>query len=452
MSVATSPDQVAPPRLKRVLSLWDLIFYGIVCVTPIAPLPLFGITQKLSSGHAVTTIVLAMAAMLPTAASYGRMAAIYPTAGSAYTYVGRGLNPHLGFLAGWAMFLDYLLIPLINVIFGAVTLHRLIPSVPYAVWAALFAMAITGLNLRGIRSTARANQLLLLLMSLVLVAFAVAAVRYLLGHQDWAGLFSTQPFYNPATFNFAAIRTATSFAALTYIGFDSVTTLAEEVHDPKKNVMRAAVTVCLFTGLVGGLVVYLGQLVWPGWLDFPNLETSFMDVTRRVGGPLLFHAMGATFLLAVFGSALTGQAGAARLLFSMGRENALPRSLFARVNAEGGVPAWNITFIGIITFAGALIFGYEQAAEVLNFGAFLAFMGVNLASVKHIWQNARGASALASAALPALGFLFCLWIWISLPMPAKLIGGAWLAVGLIHAAITSRGFRRPPVALDFTEQ
>ena len=102
----------APPRLRRVLSLWDLILYGIVLIMPIAPVPLFGIVQKLSLGHAVTTILIGMVAMMLTAFSYGRMAALYPSAGSAYTYVGRGLNPHLGFLAGWAMFLDYLLVPL----------------------------------------------------------------------------------------------------------------------------------------------------------------------------------------------------------------------------------------------------------------------------------------------------------------------------------------------------
>ena len=100
------------PRFKRVLTLWDLIFYGIVLIMPIAPIPLFGIAQQLSRGHFVTTILIAMVAMMLTAVSYGRMAALYPTAGSAYTYVGRGLHPHLGFITGWAMILDYVIQPL----------------------------------------------------------------------------------------------------------------------------------------------------------------------------------------------------------------------------------------------------------------------------------------------------------------------------------------------------
>src|SRR5438270_8366876 len=154
---ASSAGTTAVPRLRRTLALWDLIFYGIVLIQPIAPVPLYGVAQKLSDGHFATIILIALFAMLITAVSYGRMAALYPAAGSAYTYVGRGLNPHLGFLAGWAMFLDYLLQPLINTVWISTALHaRYVPQVPYVIWAAIIAGLITLLNLRGIRSSARA--------------------------------------------------------------------------------------------------------------------------------------------------------------------------------------------------------------------------------------------------------------------------------------------------------
>src|ERR1035441_4387768 len=217
-----------PVRLRRVLSFWDLVLFGIICVTPIAPLPPFGIAEKLSDGHATLTVFIAMFAMLVTAVSYGRMAGLYPEAGSAYTYVSRGLNPHVGFLAGWATFLDYLIIPVANVIYCAATMYRLAPQVPYAAWALVFAGLATWLNLRGVRTGARVNQSLMALMVVVLVVFVTLAVRYLLALAGWGALFSTTPFYNPATFDFNKVRTATSFAALTYIGFDAVTTLSEE--------------------------------------------------------------------------------------------------------------------------------------------------------------------------------------------------------------------------------
>src|SRR5690348_6675929 len=191
---ASSAGTTAVPRLRRTLTLWDLIFYGIVLIQPIAPVPLYGVAQKLSDGHFVTIILIALFAMLITAVSYGRMGAIYPTAGSAYTYVGKGLNPHLGFLAGWAMILDYLLQPLINTVWISTALHeRYVPQVPYIAWAALIAGTMTVLNLIGVKASAQSNKLLLAIMSVVVLLFVILAVRFLFGVQRWAGLFSMQP-------------------------------------------------------------------------------------------------------------------------------------------------------------------------------------------------------------------------------------------------------------------
>ncbi len=443
----------AVPRLRRVLTLWDLIFYGIILIMPIAPVPMFGVAQVLSQGHFVTTILIAMIAMMLTAVSYGRMATLYPAAGSAYTYVGRGLNPHLGFLAGWAMFLDYLIQPLLNGIYGALTIKRFFPFIPYAVLAAVFVGTMTLLNLRGIRTTAYANIVLLTIMCAVIGVFMILAVRYLFHLQGWAGVFSIQPFYDPKTFNPRVIWTATSYAALTYIGFDGVTTLAEDVKNPKRNVMLATVLVCLFTGIVGGLEVYLGQRVWPDF-RFPNVETAFMDVAHRVGGPLLFQALGIVLILASVGSGLTGQVGAARLLFGMGRDNVLPRKLFAYLDPKRNTPTRNIWLIGIVAYIGTLFVSYEQAGEILNFGAFLAFMGVNFATFWQfgiVQQPERKRRWLADVVVPLLGFVFCLWIWLGLGMPSKIVGGVWFIAGLTYCAIKTRGFRDRPIMVDFSE-
>lgn len=442
------------PQLRRVLTLWDLVFYGIVLIQPIAAVPLFGIADKLSRGHVVTTILIAMIAMMLTAFSYGRMATAYPAAGSAYTYVGRELNPHLGFLTGWAMTLDYLVIPIINTIYGALTLARLFPGVPYIVWAAMIAALTTCLNLWGIRSTARSNIVLLVVMSAVIVAFLILAVHYLVHLDGVKALFSLHPFYDPGKTDFSSIATATSLAALTYIGFDGVTTLSEEVHDPKRNILRATVLVCFLTGVFSGIQVYLAQLVWPDFSTFPNVETAFMDVSRRVGGLALFDGMAFILVVASIGSGLAGQAGAARLLFGMGRDNALPRKIFGHIDPKHRVPTYNIWLIGVIAFLGAMFLNWERAAEVLNFGAFLAFMGVNLAAVRHFYLSSgrKGQRQVAKdLLLPAVGFIFCLWIWWSLPRPAKIVGCFWLAGGLIYSGIMTRGFRKPPTTMDFSE-
>jgi amino acid transporter len=386
-----------------------------------------------------------MLVMLPTAFSYGRMAARYPVAGSAYTYVARGLHSQLGFLAGWATSLDYFLIPIANVIYCAATMHRVVPAVAYVVWVCFFASLATLLNLRGIRTGVRANQLMLALMLTILVAVIALAVRYVVATHGASGLVSLTPLYDPSAFHLQTIAGATSFAAFTYIGFDAITTLAEEAKDPRRDVPRATVLTCLFTGLLSILIVYLAQLVWPNYQDFTNLDTAFLDVSRRIGGEGLFGAMVVVLILALFGAVFTGQAGAARLLFGMGRAGVLPQRIFSHVDARTLQPRYNVLLVGLVALAGALFLDFERAGELLNFGAFVAFMGVNLAALRCAVadRERHGTSRAVQLIVPAVGFMSCLAIWLNLPAAARHAGFAWMAIGLLYQVIRTRGFRRP---------
>jgi amino acid transporter len=455
---AQSNNASGAPRLRRVLTLWDLIFYGIILIQPIAPIPLFGVVQEKSHGYIVDTILIAMFAMMITAFSYGRMAALYPSAGSAYTYVGRGINLHLGFLVGWAMFLDYLLQPLLNAVWVAETIHGWVHWIPAYAMMALFMGIVTFLNLRGIRASALANKLLLGLMSLVIAAFVILAIRYLFNWHQWDGIFSTLPFYDPSTFDFRLVRAAVPLAALTYIGFDGVTTLAEDVVNPKRNVLLATVLVCLFTGIFSSIEVYLGQRIWPTY-HFENITGAFMDVCLRCGGRWLFLGMTAVTILAGTGSALTGGLGAARLLFGMGRDNVLPRKIFGHLDPKRNTPNYNIWIVSILALGGGIAIslnghGYENAAELLNFGAFVAFMGVNFAT---FWQfgikraTGRRVNVLGDILLPLFGFAFCGWIWLNLNIVSKTVGGIWFVIGIIYLGFKTNWFREKPVMIDFTE-
>jgi amino acid transporter len=431
----------------------------MVLIQPTAPIPLFGVAQKLSNGHTVTTILVAMFAMVITAVSYGRMAAIYPSAGSAYTYVGRTINSHLGFMVGWAMLLDYILQPLLNIVWISVALHsRYLTQIPFPITALVVTIFITTLNLIGIRSSALVNKVLLVAMCTVILVFFVLGVHFVFQGGQWSGLFSIAPFYAPETFSARRIWSATSFAALTYIGFDGITTLSEDVHNPKRNVLLATVLVCVFTGLLSGAEVYLGQRIWPNWHTFPNLETAFMDVCQRVGGLYLFQAMGAVLLLASLGSALTGGLGAARLLFGMGRDGVLPRRIFGYIHQETNTPVYNILIVSAIAYVGAVSLNlignaYEHAGELLNFGAFLAFMAVNLSAFWYfnLSHKARRANFLSDSLLPLVGFLFCASIWWNLNELAKLVGALWFLIGAAYLAVVTNGFRKSPKLIDFSD-
>lgn len=416
------------------------MFYGIVIIQPVAPMGVFGVVSVQSRGHVVTTILIGMCAMLLTAISYGKMAAAYPSAGSAFTYVGRELHPALGYTTGWCMVMDYILNPVICTILGSKLAMNYLPQIPYPVWVFAFATLFTGLNLRGVKESARTNQWLAICMGVVVLLFLGLALRYLLA-VPLSAADMTRPFYDPETFSFPVVLTGASIAALTYIGFDGISTLSEEVENPRRNIMRATVYTCLAIGILSALEVYAAQLVWGAWSGFPDVDTAFVHVARKAGGTWLFVLVNATLLVATIGSGTGAQLGAARLLFSMGQSGALPRSFFGAIESRHGIPRNNVLLVGVLALAGGFLLSYQLGAELLNFGAFIAFMGVNLAAFTRGWVRAGKKTAI-NFILPLLGFLFCGYLFYSLRSPAKIAGGAWLAAGLLYGALRTHGFSK----------
>ena len=427
------------PALRRTLGLWDLVFYGIVLIQPVAPMGIYGVVSVEARGHVVTTILIGMCAMLLTAVSYGRMASAYPSAGSAFTYVGEELHPALGYATGWSMLMDYVLNPAICTIWCSKAAMNFVPEIPYSAWVVFFALLFIAMNLRGIETSARTNQVLAIGMSVVVVIFLVAATRYVLAAHLPPGAF-IRPFYDPETFSVSSVLTGASIASLTYIGFDGISTLSEEVENPRRNVLLATVYTCLFIGVLAAVEVYAAQLIWGNWTGFPDVDTAFVHVAGKAGGPALFALINATLLIANVGSGAGAHLGAARLLYGMGRSNALPPRFFAAIDPRRNIPRNNVILVGLLAMAGGFALSYQLGAEMLNFGAFIAFMGVNIAAlVRYGVRCERGARRLRDILLPLVGFIFCFYLWWSLRMPAKIAGSAWLVAGLIYGAIRTRG-------------
>jgi putrescine importer len=437
-------------RLRRSLTLWDLVLYGVIVVQPVAPMSVFGVLNERSHGFAVTTILTAMLAMLFTAISYGRMARVYPSAGSAFTYVGQEINPALGYITGWGMVMDYLLNPMICIIWCSQQAHVFAPHVAYWAWAICFAAIFTGLNIQGIKSSAHVNFGLAVAMGVVIAIFFVVAAHYVFGHPHDGADFFLRPFYDPNTWDTKAVLGGTSIAVLTYIGFDGISTMSEEVENPQRNILLATVLTCLLIGILSAIEAYVAQLVWPAHLPFAPamVDTAYVHIARRVGGQFLFQLLNATLLVANMGSGIAAQFGAARLLYGMGREDALPRRFFGSVSAKTGVPRNNVLLLGALTLLGTFLLTFEKGAELLNFGAFIAFIGVNAAALIHYKFRSRE-KVLFPAAVPLCGLLVCTFIWLNLNLSAKLLGAAWLAVGLLLYYGMHR--RTPGVAAAITE-
>jgi len=427
--------------LKRALGLPALVLYGIILVQPTAPMPLFGAAAEKAQGHVVTTILIGMVAMLFTAISYGRMANAYPSAGSAYAYVSREIHPALGYFTGWGMIFDYVMNPIICTIWCSKAAMNFIPGIPFQVFAVFFATLFTVMNLRGIEASARTNFIIATGLGVVIVLFLGAAIRYL-WFQPPDGLAGwTRPFYDPKTFSITVISGGAALAVLTYIGFDGISTLSEEVHNPRRNVLLATVLVCVITGVLASIQVYAAQLVWPE-TTFPDVDTAFVHVAGKAGGVWLFHTVNIALLIATIGSGSGAQLGAGRLLYGMGRDNAIPGRFFARVHPRTRIPSNNILLVGIVALIGALTLSYPFGAELLNFGALIAFMGVNACSFVRYFLRA-GRKTFWNFLPPVLGFTVCSYLWVSLGWKAKTAGLYWLAAGVLYGAWRTSFFTKP---------
>src|SRR5215218_9889331 len=388
-------------KLSRALGLGGVVIIGIAWVTPLIVLATFGIIAQLASGAAPTAYLITLVAMLFTAYSYGRMAYVhYQSAGSAYTYVGREMGPRLGFLTGWLILLDYFFIPLVVWLIGAASyLSAQFPAVPGAVWIVAFILITTVLNVIGIRVTATANYMLVAFQLLVLGIFVALSIGYFAGGETGASL--TSPFLNQ-DLTLSALAAGAAVAAYSYIGFDGLTLLAEETRDPRHTIPRAMIIVVLFFGALFVGVSYFAQLVHPGGA-FKNVDSAALDLGRTLGGNLFSSVLLAGLIVGQFASGLAIQAGAARLLFAMGRDGALPHGL-SRVLPRFRTPAVAISLIGI-TGLGALFLDVTTSTSFINFGAFSAFTLVNLSVIIHFLRHRPdGVGAILGwIAIPLIG-------------------------------------------------
>jgi amino acid transporter len=439
----------SPPTLKRALGLPALVLYGIVLIQPTAPMPLFGAAAVQGQGHVVTALLIGMVAMLFTAFSYGKMAGVYPSSGSAYAYVGRELHPALGYFTGWSIMFDYLIVPTINVIWISMAAKNIFPSVPYGIFAVSFVVLFTVMNLRGIEASARTNTFLTVGLGVVIVLFLGAAVRYLWQHPPATPADWLRPFYDPQTFSFPTVSSGAALAVLTYFGFDGISTLSEEAHNPRQNILRATVLVCLLTGVLAGIQVYAAQLIWPE-TKFPDVDTAFCYVAGRAGGNWLFQIVNAALLVASIGSGMGAHLAGGRLLYGMGRDNAIPQKFFGALHPRTRIPANNILLIGALTLIGVFAMSYPLGCELVNFGALIAFMGVNLSAFFHFYLRA-GRKTFWNLFGPLAGCAVCFYLWCSLGHAAKIAGFAWLVAGVAYGAWRTKFFTRPMTFVKYED-
>ncbi|TAA44094.1 APC family permease [Pseudoxanthomonas winnipegensis] len=453
-AASDSPDQELArlgyrPELRRRLGLGDLLVYGLVCMVPTAPFAIFGGVFDVSHGMVPLVYLVGFGAMLFTALSYQQMAQAFPVAGSVYAYVGRGLHESVGFLAGWAILLDYLLIPTLLYVIGANAMATVWPGIPQHAWIVFFVVLNTAVNLRGVETTARANLVFLGVQLVVLAVFAVLAALAI-QRGAYGAHWSLRPLYDPAAFSLPMLFGALSMAVLCFLGFDAISTLTEESRGGARAVGRATVVSLALVAALFVLQTWLAALLLPELRHFPDEAASnnaFFEVGRRVAGPWMQIVIALTVAVgAALANALVSQAATSRLLFAMARDGQLPRFL-RKVHAGSGVPRRAILLVAGLSLVLGLLFLGKIAllATVCNFGALTAFALLHVAVAWHFRRSGRW---LMHGVVPLVGGLILLYVLYNADRLAQIGGLAWLAAGAVVVLVLRRRGRSLQLALD----
>lgn len=454
-------------ELDRTMNVWQLTAFGLNYMVPMAPAIIFGTLLQTSGGTVALPYLLAGIAMLFTAFSYSIMVRNFPLAGSVYSYVGRGWNPYLGFIAGWVLTLDYVLIPTVTSSSAAYFSQQYFPDVPYWVLLAVFVAATGLLNLFGVELISKMGLGLLVLGEFAVWLSIIVWARAVQGGMGTGTLISAQPLHFES---FASLAAATSLAIFSFLGFDAITTLAEETKRPKRDIPKA-IYWCVGIGTLTMVVCgYVGMLVVPDWKsqigDETWLNTVLFQVTKMTGGEAFGIFFTAAYLteLAVFN--LVATAAGARLLFGMGRDNLLPKGIFAKINKKWKTPHWNILLIVAIEFILGVSSNMTVLSNLVNFGALFGFSALNISVIWLYYVKKKGESPLKLGStpnwkpagishlryfvLPLIGFFIILYVWFNMDRTAQIVGTIWLAVGVLYLFFKTNGFRKLPPSLDLS--
>ncbi|KAB1659665.1 amino acid permease [Pseudoclavibacter chungangensis] len=436
------------PQLRRVLGVPSLVLFGLVYMVPLTVFTTYGIVTQLTGGRVAGAYLVTLVVMLFTARSYARMAAAYPSAGSAYVYTQRTLGPEVGFIAGWSLMLDYLFLPMINYLVIGIYLHAALPAVPQWVFVLASIVVVTVLNIVGIVSVNRTNSILLAVQAVFVVVFAALVFGSISG----GTVDPVAPFVGDGSVEGPGpLFAGAAILCLSFLGFDAVSTLAEEAKEPTKNVPRAIMIVTFGAGVMFVVLSWLAQAVHPS-TSFADPDSASVEVMMSAGGQFLATFFTAAYCAGALGSAITSQASVSRILYSMGRDGVLPRPVFGHLHERFKSPARATLIVSVVSLT-ALIAPLDVVASMVSFGALIAFSFVNIAVLKHYFIDRKersGIAVLNNLVLPVIGFGLTLWLWTSLSGLTFVIGLSWAALGFILLLVVTRGFRRraPMLALD----
>ncbi len=434
-----------PEQLQRALSNWDLLIYGMILMVPIAPMSIYGFVAQESHGMVALAYLIGMSGMLFTALSYATLSRAFPVAGSVYSYAQRGLHEAVGFLAGWLILLDYILVPALLYILSAVAMRAIWPAIPAWAWVLGF-IAFNGfVNLRGVEFTARANRYMLVFELVTLLLFVIVGLAALHAGQG-AGHLTLRPLYDPQVFSIGTVVGATSIAVLSFLGFDGISTMAEESKGGRDAVGRATVLSLLLVGLMFMVQTWIAADLGQG-RTFADADSAFYEICAAAGGTWLkVLVIAAVAISAGIANAMAAQAAVSRLLFAMARDGRLP-AVLARVHPRYRTPHMSTLLVCAVSVAASLVFinDVEDLTRLVNFGALCSFMVVHVTVIRHHYLRERSGNWLRHLLCPLLGMGVIGYVLVEMDATAMRLGIAWLGIGVAYYFVLTRVLRRPAV-------
>ncbi|AZU63735.1 APC family permease [Neobacillus mesonae] len=428
--------------LKRSLGLWAIVGLGLGYMTPTIVFDTFGIVSEETNGVVPLAYLTALMVMLFTAISYGKMVQVFPSAGSAYTYTRETMNPHLGFLVGWAALLDYILLPMVNALIIRIYMVSVFPSVPAWIWVVTYVAAVTAINVWSMGKTSNLNSLLVVFEIVLIGAFIVLAFIKLSQGMGQGTIFTTDPLFH-SNVQLGAVLTGATVVCFSFIGFDAVTMYAEEAVD-KKTLPRAIMLTVFIGGAIFFVAGYFAQALFPDISGFKVTDDTLPEIGLYVGGTLFQLIFLAGAFAATVASGLASHASVSRLLYVMGRNGVLPKRLFGYVHPKFRTPAFNVILVGVVSLL-AIAPSLELISSFINFGALIAFTFVNLSVIAYfIFRQKRyktGKDLFSYLVMPILGAASTGILWANLQADALIGGIVWVIIGFFYLLFQTKFFK-----------
>lgn len=421
---------------KKTLTLFQVVALGLAWMSPMIYFTVYGLAYEGSKGMMTGSYSMAAAAILLTAISYIVMSKRFTSSASAYTYVKKAIHPYAGFLVGWVVLLEYIFSPVISCLTFGLYMHAQFPDIPASLWIIAINLIFAAVNIVGIRFSAGISKIFVVVQILFIAVFCFYLLKGLAGG---AAAVAVQPLLPQGDWGISTILTGASLVCFSFLGFDTVTTLADETINARKTIPCAIMLIVLIASAMYIVVSALTKLVFPS-LVFSDADAAGFELMKLVGGAGLQAIFISVLILAVFTQGVIAVTSASRLLHVMGTDSTLPKRFFGKLHAKYKTPVNSIAVVCIVSLL-ALVLSLETAIKFVSLGALTAFVFVNGSVIVQLYVKEKKRSfkqTIVYLVIPLCGACFVGWLLTLLDRTALYMGLCWLLIGVAYQLYRSR--------------